>query len=590
MNVKTSFIRIAALLLSLMLLASLAACGDNTPQDNPDGADVDVDATPVETTVPVPELREFQLTADFVAVRPDEAEDEEIEALQLFIRGIKSAYGIELRPKSDFLRPEVNINRGEYEIIIGNSNRPETAELGAVQSRGYYDWDYRIVSENVIAICGGSPEATLEATRAFLREVVGYEEGDDGQVISAGSAAVLRTDMAKSYRHDCSGLTLKIGDHSAGDYTVVAKTSPSTAQKIALEIGRLCGKMPAVVSPEEFDGGPAIFLGCSGKEGGHLDRQPFGNSRYYITASGEDIIIDCKSSSVAKHAADIFVKSCLRGDGDILAALSQKELTGVNVTNGLNGLVLDRSADKEIARGVTYTEQLYYDPNGAPVRVYLVTVKAGAGNFYTSLPSDGMELGSVQNMKNQITAAENNGKKVIAGVNADFFDMGGSNVMRGLCIKNGVKLTGPDDRPWFGVTFEGQPVIGEATEYSNYEGKLENAVGGSHVLLKNDMVKDIAVGTDFADIRHPRTAVGFKPGGDVVLMVVDGRQSTISNGASLADLAWLFGLQGCSDAVNLDGGGSTTMIIREDNQFVTKNSPSDGWLRSVANGLLVLAP
>ncbi len=580
--------RITSLVLAVLLMVSLVSCGDKTPQDNT--GDIDVDVTPVETTAPVPEAKEFALTADFAVIRPDEADDAEVEALQLFIRGIKSAYGIDLKPKSDFIRPEVNINRGEYEIIIGNANRPETAELGAVQGNGYYDWDYRIVSEKVIAICGGSPEATLKATRAFLRDVVGYEESDDGQVISAGSHAVLSTDMEESYRHDCSDLVLKIGERSAGDYTVVAKTSASSAQMIALEIGRLCGKMPDVVSPSEFEGGPAIFLGCADKKGGHLEREPFGASRYYITASDEDIIIDCKSSSVAKHAADIFVESCLHGGGDILAALSQKELTGVNVTNGLNGLVLNSSMDKEIARGVTYTEQLYYDPNGAPVRVYLVTVKAGAGKLYTSLPSDGMALGSVQNMQNQINAAESNGKTVIAGVNADFFDMGGSNVMRGLCIKNGVKLTGPDDRPWFGVTFEGEPVIGVATEYPNYEGKLENAVGGSHVLLKNDIVKDIAVGTDFADIRHPRTAVGFKPGGDVVLMVVDGRQSTISNGASLADLAWLFGLQGCSDAVNLDGGGSTTMIIREDNQYVTKNSPSDGWLRSVANGLLVLAP
>ena len=588
MDIKTGFIKFSVLLVALVMLVSLVSCGDKTPQDN--AGDIEVDATPVETTAPVPEVKQFELTADFAVIRPDECDDTEMAAMQLFIRGIKSAYGIDLKPKTDFVRPEANINRGEYEILIGDTNRPEMAELEAVQGNGYYDWDYRVVSEKVIAIGGGSPEATLEATRAFLRDIAGYEESDDGQVISAGSPAVLRTDIEENYRHDCSSLNLTIGGRSAGDYTVVAKNASSSAQAIALEIGRLCGKMPKVVALSDFEGGPAIFLGCADSAGGHLERVPFGSSRYYITASDGNIIIDCKSSAVAKHAAKIFVESCLQADGDILTALTRQELTGINVPSGLNGLVLKSSIDKNIADGVTYTEQLYSDKNGAPVRVYLVTVKAGAGKLYTSLPSDGMALGSVQNMKNQINAAESNGKTVIAGVNADFFDMGGTNVMRGLCIKDGVKLTAPDDRPWFGVTFEGEADIGLATDYAKYEGKLENAVGGSHVLLKNDTVKDTAVGTDFSDIRHPRTAVGFKPNGDVVLMVVDGRQKEISNGASLSDLAWLFGMLGCSDAINLDGGGSTTMIIRDNNQFVTKNSPSDGWLRSVANGLLVLAP
>ena len=73
-------------------------------------------------------------------------------------------------------------------------------------------------------------------------------------------------------------------------------------------------------------------------------------------------------------------------------------------------------------------------------------------------------------------------------------------------------------------------------------------------------------------------------------MVVDGRQSSISNGASLADLAEMFGSLGCSDAINLDGGGSSTFVNAENGEFVTKNSPSAGALRAVANGLIVLAP
>ena len=86
-----------------------------------------------------------------------------------------------------------------------------------------------------------------------------------------------------------------------------------------------------------------------------------------------------------------------------------------------------------------------------------------------------------------------------------------------------------------------------------------------------------------------RTAVGTKPDGSVVIMVVDGRQSTISNGASLADLADIFASMGCSDAINLDGGGSSTFILKNSKgEFVVENSPSAGALRAVANGLLVI--
>ena len=206
------------------------------------------------------------------------------------------------------------------------------------------------------------------------------------------------------------------------------------------------------------------------------------------------------------------------------------------------------------------------------------------------MPSDSAEkIGSVSNMKNQLTAAINNGKNVIAGVNADFFDMGGTNIMRGLCVKDGVEIHPVSDRPWFGITQDGDAVMGEASDYRNYKGKLMTAVGGSNIILKRDSVV-APTGTDFADTRHPRTAAGVTADGTLVLLVVDGRQPAISNGASLCDLAFIFARYGCIDAVNLDGGGSSTFIIKEDSALVTKNSPSAGSLRAVADGLMVILP
>ena len=99
----------------------------------------------------------------------------------------------------------------------------------------------------------------------------------------------------------------------------------------------------------------------------------------------------------------------------------------------------------------------------------------------------------------------------------------------------------------------------------------------------------------FADERHPRTAIGYSQNGQVLYLVaIDGRQPGYSVGMSLQDLAELlrarladFSLakENVYQGLNLDGGGSTTMVIGE--QVV--NSPSDPTgERPVANALLVV--
>ena len=163
--------------------------------------------------------------------------------------------------------------------------------------------------------------------------------------------------------------------------------------------------------------------------------------------------------------------------------------------------------------------------------------------------------------------------------------------MRGLCIKDGKLISGTGGRPWFGITHEGDAVMGTEDDYAAYKDKLTTAVGASHVILKNGATDNLATSTEFSYTRHPRTAAGVTADGTVVLIVVDGRQPSVSNGASLADLAYIMASLGCVDAVNLDGGGSSTFILKnEQGNLVTENSPSGGTLRAVANGLMVVLP
>ena len=89
----------------------------------------------------------------------------------------------------------------------------------------------------------------------------------------------------------------------------------------------------------------------------------------------------------------------------------------------------------------------------------------------------------------------------------------------------------------------------------------------------------------FSTTRHPRTAVGATADGKLLFVTVDGRQATLSRGASLTELAGIMQAQGAVEAVNLDGGGSSSCVIRG----AVANSPSEGVERPVADSLLVFA-
>jgi exopolysaccharide biosynthesis protein len=573
--------RIIAWLLLTVILLSFAACNRSEGDETTAQADI-------STQAPQTEPLSFSITADYKLIRPDESAPAEIEAIQLFSRAVKSVFGFSCQMLTDFKKPSEELKRNEYEILIGMTNRPESSELAGEFT--YYDWGYKVYNENIIVICGGSPESTLNAVYAFLESAFGYKEDPKTQeVISSGKPEQITGELDHTYLHNYLGATIKIGDRDISEYSlVVKKDTLAGIDNITQSISRATGVNIPVVTLEEYKGGPAIFLGAKKADGSHHEATVYGNYRYFIGEDNGNLYIDFKTNSVSASASARFI-------GELLSRpsieLNGEVITGLNISNGTKGLVISKTNTTVIAPGVTYVEQLYYNKSNAPVRVYSVIIKKGAASIETTMPQDSTSgYGKVSNMKNQLSAAVSNGKNAIVAINADFFDMGGTNIMRGLCIKDGVFVHGTGDRPWVGFTKDGKTVMGLPEDYETHKDSLIQAVGGSHILLKNDGPSNLSIGTEFADTIHPRTALGVTPDGDVVLMIVDGRQPETSNGATLADLAFLLGTFGCSDGINLDGGGSSTMIIRNGSNYSTKNSPSAGSLRAVANGLMVVLP
>lgn len=118
-------------------------------------------------------------------------------------------------------------------------------------------------------------------------------------------------------------------------------------------------------------------------------------------------------------------------------------------------------------------------------------------------------------------------------------------------------------------------------------GQSEDIVSGVPQLIKNGKIEitwqEEKASKSFVETHHPRTAVAKLKDGKFLMVVVDGR-SEASGGISLPDLAEFLLEQGATDAMNLDGGGSSAMYL--DGRIVNRPSDKEGE-RKIGDAILV---
>ena len=134
-----------------------------------------------------------------------------------------------------------------------------------------------------------------------------------------------------------------------------------------------------------------------------------------------------------------------------------------------------------------------------------------------------------------------------------------------------------DDEAYFGIPTE--------EDYSIYE--MSNVIQAGPLLLENGVPahSEEDFNNAFVAARHPRSAVGLNDAGQWVFMIVDGRNGMHSSGATISELTDILRSRGVTHALNLDGGGSTEMIV--DGRIY--NLPSDGYERNISYALGAIA-
>ncbi len=113
-------------------------------------------------------------------------------------------------------------------------------------------------------------------------------------------------------------------------------------------------------------------------------------------------------------------------------------------------------------------------------------------------------------------------------------------------------------------------------------------LGGYDILVDNYVVNTKCHTDNAGDALAPRTFIGFKEDGTCFVSVVDGRMPSYSAGITVKEEAELAYELGAKYSLELDGGGSSTVVLRLNDELTLRNKPSDGSMRTVSNAIMLV--
>lgn len=196
-------------------------------------------------------------------------------------------------------------------------------------------------------------------------------------------------------------------------------------------------------------------------------------------------------------------------------------------------------------------------------------------------------LGQYGKLETLSNIVKNSVKEVMCAVNGGFFDTKGSTEHLGTFVDEGLYYKPPSDNFIDFIYYKDGTTeikkIKDLKEVAQLQVKTHWVIGTSWSLVKEGKI-DLTNANKIlhSRFRNPRTLLGQKKDGTFVLVVVDGRRKG-SKGMTAKQCGELMLELGCYNAVNLDGGGSSEMIVN--NTIV--NHPSDGHERRIGSAILV---
>ncbi|MDA3862718.1 MAG: phosphodiester glycosidase family protein [Deltaproteobacteria bacterium] len=224
----------------------------------------------------------------------------------------------------------------------------------------------------------------------------------------------------------------------------------------------------------------------------------------------------------------------------------------------------DTFRDRELYEGILWRQKLYPSLFGyyQTVNILEIDLSNPSVELYP-VRGDGCE--TVDSIGQRVGAS--------AVINAGFYTFDGvCSPVSLVKIDNNILAYNGSPEGTFGLDSNSNPLI-DTVGASDTWNQATDAIAGKYILLENGAIAAMDT-SSFVTARHPRSAVGIKPNGEVVFLTFDGRTAA-GGGVSLPDLAQYMIWLGCDDALNYDGGGSTSMWINSQPFGGIVSYPSD---------------
>ena len=254
--------------------------------------------------------------SEYVIIRPEKVSKELLDIMLDLHRFVQEKTGYDFDVESDWVRNKDEIDPNAKEILVGNTNRPETQEV--IDSLEPNSWAV-VDKGNKIVICANNDSLLYVAIDWFLQNCVDAQN------------KTVKIEK-KLFKNEGFGNALPISVCGISNYQIVYPKGNKSLEYYASLIQRK-SRIPTVVSDDKAQSGYEIVIGDASRDG---VASVSGDNKYSINTNGSKVFINASDEETLYYAVNYFIEYGLTRDETIVSALADYSASG-ELNNYYNG-------------------------------------------------------------------------------------------------------------------------------------------------------------------------------------------------------------------------------------------------------------